>query len=879
MGCLPSYQGTRLVMDCATCGLGLTSSACLDSHLHTLATLEAPWKTMRYEEETIVALDEEKSKVFSEYVAILRQIEQISANPATYGRPEDERVPQRQKLLKDFYSTAFQNPMQASMLLKDYQEPTPERAVFYDGWRTFQAWVNGIRSTYEKSRLFLLSQQDEDLRQTFVKLLGLKSTPYSQSFLRTIPTDAKLVEGGEYELAFGIRVKVYEIPNSDTFLYVQENPLIDHLPKELADLMQDVVSDQLKALKETVDYATIFDNKMRTFRQQFMDLAALRNIPITPQQALAMGREAAAWTVGLGSPIENLALDRDNLTDVYIDAPNAAIYLEHQKFGLCHTTWQYNQDLLERAFRNITTTQAGSRKFDKDNPVIDVVLPRLAMRCHLQRPPATFGDLQAALRIMKEQPFTYSEYLNYHSFTPFFAGYDDVMVGLGCSEAVLGLKGVGKTAFTSAKISAIGPKRRILPIQDIEEIPVRAYRKRGFHIGAVRVLSSEREEASAGNSELDLVSMTNAALRMGDACVIINEIRSRTAIQGVINMLNTQPGIFLLYNLHAQSLKDIQDRLELVFGLPAASMYSTDRYSFLKKVRFGRKSRVYRMMGQQYETDIDKHQFVSVFEMQRADDLEHTVLRCLFCDLPEASAQTLADADLAAISRKLKLKFIPPALKRRADETGLPVNDYVMEAFYKGKLYDLIRRAAAEYSEPLLLEVDFVLKCLNTANRLLKEREGQDLDWAALDKRMESEFSAILKNEQTQMSATAQSTGSKKKEKVSSRAMEEENKEGSDDSAPAPAPLEQGHTDKPSAYRGTTRHSSKPAVQKPPTSKSSTAKKSAKPPKPSKIKKPPEEGDPPSSEQNEAQAPETAGAGDLKSAAEIPADADSEPSP
>ncbi|MDE1797884.1 MAG: hypothetical protein KGH63_00575, partial [Candidatus Micrarchaeota archaeon] len=316
---------------------------------------------------------------------------------------------------------------------------------------------------------------------------------------------------------------------------------------------------------------------------------------------------------------------------------------------------------------------------------------------------------------------------------------------------------------TAAKIAAIGLKRRILPIQDIEEIPVRAYRKRGFHIGGVRVQSSDREEMSNTSSELDLVAMTNASLRMGDACVIINEIRSRTAIQGVLNMLNTQPGIFLLYNLHAQSLKDIQDRLELVFGMPAASMYSTDRYSFLKKVRFGRKSRVYRMLGFQYETDLDKHQFTPVFTMTRGEDLDHTRLLCDFCDLPEASARELYNADLGAIAKKLKLKFVPPALKRRADETGLPINDYVMEAFYKGKVYDLIYHASLEQNEPDLVEIDFVLKCLASANRILKEH-ATDPDWSSADKQMVSEFNDILKQEMADRASTLRTTGQKAKE-------------------------------------------------------------------------------------------------------------------
>jgi len=763
MGCRPSYQGNRLVMDCPTCGLGLTTPQCINSHLRVTSQLPRPWKTMRYEEETIVDLDEEKSAILQEYDGLIRQVEAIMLNPKTYGRPEDDYYLQRKKALKDFYDYMFMNPLVAARVLKDYSEPYPQKAVFVEGYRAYQAWINGIMAAYTKSSLYALCAKTGDLRAAFLALLGLKSLLFMQNFMLTVPKEAVALTGGEaaYDLESGLKVKIYDIPGGEAHLYTIENPVVEDLPPRLQEMLKITIQEGLKETRQVVDFSTIFDDRSREFTQQFIDRAALEKIEITQEQAIAMGREAASWVVGLGAPIENMALDRDNITDIYIDSENSPIYIEHAKFGLCHTLWRYNHEMLENAFRNIVVVGMGTRKFDKSTPVVDLVLTRLAMRCHLQRPPATFGDLQAALRIMRDQPFTYPMYLKLNSLSPFFAGYDDVMVGLGCSEAVLGLKGVGKTAFTSAKIAAIGSKKRILPIQDIEEIPTKAYRKRGFHIGAVQVQASDKEE-SGGTSELDLVSMTNAALRMGDACVIINEIRSRLAIQGVINMLNTQPGIFLLYNLHAQSLKDVQDRLELVFGVPAASMYSTDRYSFLKKIRYGRKSRVYRMLGIQYETDLKERKFIEVFTLERGEDAASTRLKCLFLpELPEANAASLSSADLGKISKSLKLSFIPPALERRCDETGIPPEQYVMEAFFKGKMYSQIHDASVQHRHPRFLELDFVLECTTAANNLLKkiEEEGERVEWGAVDREWQKAFKAMVNTELKESAEDVVATG------------------------------------------------------------------------------------------------------------------------
>ncbi len=761
MGCRPSYQGNRLVMDCPTCGLGLGTPQCINSHLKVTSQLPKPWKTMRYEEEIIVELDAEKSAILQEYEGLIRQVESIMLNPKTYGRPEDEYYLQRKKALKDFYEYMFMSPLVAVQALKDYKEPYPQKSVFVEGYRGFQAWTNGVLDAYTKSSLYALCQKTGDLRASFLALLGLKSLLFMQNFMLTVPKEAVALKADDanYQLDYGTRVKIYDIPGGEAHLYTIETPMIESLPDKLQEMLKNSIQDGLKETRQTVDYGTVFDDRSRKFTQLFIDKAALEKIEITQEQAVAMGREAASWVVGLGSPIENMALDKENITDIYIDSENSPIYIEHAKYGLCHTLWRYNHEMLEHAFKNIVAVAKGVRKFDKSTPVVDLVLTRLAMRCHLQRPPATFGDLQAALRIMRDQPFTYPMYLKLKSMSPFFAGYDDVMVGLGCSEAVLGLKGVGKTAFTSAKIAAIGTKKRILPIQDIEEIPTKAYRKRGFHIGAVQVQSSDKEETGQTN-ELDLVSMTNAALRMGDACVIINEIRSRLAIQGVINMLNTQPGIFMLYNLHAQSLKDVQDRLELVFGIPAASMYSTDRYSFLKKIRFGRKSRVYRMLGEQYETDLKQHKFIEVFKLQRGKGVDSTVFKCMFANLPEASAPSLSNADLGKISKNLKLEFVPPALVRRCDETGISPEQYVMEAFFKGKLYSMIFDAAEKNSHPHFLELDFVLKCTTAANNLLRQKEAAgNVDWASVDLEWKKEFSAMAERELKESALDDAATG------------------------------------------------------------------------------------------------------------------------
>ncbi|MFH1685870.1 MAG: ATPase, T2SS/T4P/T4SS family [Candidatus Micrarchaeota archaeon] len=815
-------EGTRAIVDLAKCPYEFASPEFLNLHLKDLSTTESPIKTIRYEEEIVVELNEKKTSVLTQYAAFIRQLETILLKNDIYGLNQDPASVGRKKMLKRFYEYVFLNPILAANQLADYQEDEPERSIYFAGYRTFKGWVAGILKRYKSTALYDLVKETGDLRAAFLNLVGLRTLYFVPSLVLDIPPGAKPVKADDarYDLPFGIKVQIYEVPNAEAYLYVQENT-IENLGSDLNNLLKTTINEQFKEQFSNVDWDILMSIKTREYRQFFIDRAMMDGNKITPQQAMEMGRECAAWVVGMGAHIENLALDKENITDIYIDSENSPIYIEHAKYGLCHTLYRYNRDLLERCFKNIVQTLKGTRKFDENNPIVDVVLKRHAMRCHLQRPPATFGELQGALRIMKEQPFTYAQYLNFKSFTPFFAGYDDVMVTLGCSEAVLGLKGVGKTSFTAAKVTSIGTRRRIIPIQDIEEIPVRAFRKRGFHIGAARVQSSESEGAGT-TKELDLVTMANALLRMGDAALIINEVRSRIAVQGIINLLNTQPGVFLLYNLHAESLRDVQDRLELVFGLPAASMYATDRYSFLKKIRFGRKGRIYRVLGFEYETDIEEKKFVEIFRFRRGDSIKECTWEAKFLRNPEATMTDFENVDIRKLERELDIAFIPPALGRRSEETGISPEQYIIQAFWKGKMYDQIYKTSLKLNDKLMLELDFVLKVNTAATRHLvaMENEQGGIDFGDAWDKWEPIFKQIVQEELSKRKLGVVQIPDEpkmiKENNVSSapasKALDDVEEEDNDEPPPAPPP----------SIRAATKPAHPPAAKSKPETKKET---------------------------------------------------------
>jgi len=742
----------RAYVDLSKCPYEFASPEFLSYHLKNLVAQEAKdlkaLEEIYYEEEITFVLPKEGTKVLVEYALVLKEIEGLLLNPEIYGHPSDPNYQRRKDLLRKLYDTAFKSPVVAVKLLKEYEEPTPTKAIFMDGYRKFKAWVLGIAKAIERTRLYQLVLKEGDLRKAFLSLLGLQYYYFVDTLKLSIPEDAVPVEGpsGRYRLPYGIEVEIFYQERKDMYYYRYRNRYIENLGKEQRAMLKALIDREMKENFLHADLNVLFNEKINEYKRYFMEEAILKNIPLKPEQALGMAREAAAWVVGLGAPIENIALDRENVTDIYVDSENAPIYLEHHEFGIVHTPYRYNRELIERAFMNAVLSEKG-KKFDENNPVVDVVVKRLSMRCHFQRPPATFGEFQGAMRLLREEPFTYPLYLYFKSFTPFFVGYDDVLVTLGASEAVLGLKGVGKTSFTAAKILAIGPNRRIIPIQDIEEIPVRAFRKRGFHIGAAKVASGDIELTREGKV-LDLVSLTNALLRMGDAAIIINEVRSRSAVQGIINLLNTQPGVFLLYNLHSESLEDVRDRLELVFGIPAASMFATDRYTFLKKIRFGRKGKIYRVLGYEYESDRRAKKFVKIFDFVRGRNIEESTVKALFLNNKEASARSFKGLSLAKMEKELDITFLPPVLVRRSDEAGIKPEQYILQAFFKGKAYWDVYEAYEKTGRKELLGLDFVFLANTEANKILKELENEvgEVDFGEAQKVWEERFKKLLRD-------------------------------------------------------------------------------------------------------------------------------------
>jgi len=135
-----------------------------------------------------------------------------------------------------------------------------------------------------------------------------------------------------------------------------------------------------------------------------------------------------------------------------------------------------------------------------------------------------------------------------------------------------GSRSAGKTSFLNASLLEIMRKYRIITVEDTLEISVKRMRELGFNIERLK----SRSVITQVETELPAEEAIRTALRLGDSCLIIGEIRSREAkalfeAMRIGALANTVAG-----TVHGESAYGIFDRVVNDLGVPPTSFKATD---------------------------------------------------------------------------------------------------------------------------------------------------------------------------------------------------------------------------------------------------------------------------------------------------------------
>jgi type IV secretory pathway ATPase VirB11/archaellum biosynthesis ATPase len=307
------------------------------------------------------------------------------------------------------------------------------------------------------------------------------------------------------------------------------------------------------------------------------------------------------YTAGLG--ILEVLLRDDKIQDVFINSPmgNIPIFVNHQEFEECETNLvptKADGDRWATRFKLIS-----GRPLDEANPVLDaeVTVPGGVARIAAINPRLSPDGLGFALRRHRFRPWTFSLFLKEKFMNSLFGALMWFLASYGRTYLVAGSRGAGKTSFLGATMLQILPYYRVLVSEDTLELPVEQLRDLGYNIQRLK----SRSVITRVELELPAEEVVRTALRLGDSCLFIGEIRSREAkalfeAMRIGAMANVVAG-----TIHGESAYGVFDRIVNDLGVPPTSFKATDLVVVCNKLKTTDGLRTFRRITE--VTEVRKH--------------------------------------------------------------------------------------------------------------------------------------------------------------------------------------------------------------------------------------------------------------------------------
>ncbi len=379
-----------------------------------------------------------------------------------------------------------------------------------------------------------------------------------------------------YELPGKIGVEIYKKPDSVRYYY-QITPPEFRLSEDNYTILDAAIKYLSKHKPKETEFAE--PEKMRDVfynigRDLINDIAEQMGKRIKGNELDEMTSILVRYTSGLGI-IEVLLAD-SKVQDIYINSPpgQVPIYLKHADFEECETNLIHTQadaQYWATRFRIIS-----GRPLDEANPVLDTraTVPGGSARIAVITRSLSPEGLGFAIRRHRDDPWTYPLYLqpNIKYLNPLFAGFMSFIIEGSRTFLIGGTRSSGKTSLLNASMLEIMKKSRIITVEDTLELNVDRMKKLGFNIERLK----SRSVITQVETELPAEDAIRTALRLGDSCLIVGEVRSTEAkalyeAMRIGALANTVAG-----TIHGESAYGIFDRVVNDLGVPPTSFKATD---------------------------------------------------------------------------------------------------------------------------------------------------------------------------------------------------------------------------------------------------------------------------------------------------------------
>lgn len=237
-------------------------------------------------------------------------------------------------------------------------------------------------------------------------------------------------------------------------------------------------------------------------------------------------------------PLQPL-LDDPSVEEIWINAPHQVFCARAGRSELTSIRLDPEQiaTLVERMLK------ASGRRLDLSQPFVDCQLPD-GSRLHVVIPDITRDHWAVNIRKFIARAARLDDLVELGSLTEDAAFYLGCAISAGMNVIVTGPTQAGKTTMLNCLSSAIGPRERVITIEEIFELNF-----------ALRdhVAMQTRLPNLEGTGEITMRRLVKEALRMRPERLIVGEVREAEALDLLI-ALNS--GIAGLCTLHANSARD-----------------------------------------------------------------------------------------------------------------------------------------------------------------------------------------------------------------------------------------------------------------------------------------------------------------------------------
>ncbi|UEJ82623.1 Flp pilus assembly complex ATPase component TadA [Brachybacterium halotolerans subsp. kimchii] len=252
--------------------------------------------------------------------------------------------------------------------------------------------------------------------------------------------------------------------------------------------------------------------------------------------------EVAARIGGFG-PLQEF-LDDPEVEEIWVNSPSEIFCARSGRSELTPVV------LTDDEVRGIVERMlvSSGRRLDLSSPFVDALMPD-GSRLHVLIPPISRRHWSVNIRKFVARAHDMRDLVALGSLTTQAADFLDGAVAAGLNVIVSGATGAGKTTMLNCLAAAIGPRERVVTIEEVFELDLRLRDVVGMQT---------RQPNLEGTGEVTLRRLVKEALRMRPSRIVVGEVREAESLDMLIALNSGLPG---LASIHANSARDAVTKL------------------------------------------------------------------------------------------------------------------------------------------------------------------------------------------------------------------------------------------------------------------------------------------------------------------------------